>query len=160
MDPPINKSSTFPRLSSLTISQQNGTITVPVNSESRNGRMISWTCVSLLWLIICVLGITNIITIYLISRKCLPQSYPIQNISVKKGTRFQIAYLNDKIIEYCSVRPPFFKSDFHNTKNLMPVLFYSNSIKNLIRIPVAKICNKMPFSFWLLSLYRPFGWIP
>ena len=115
------KSSTFPRLSSVAISGQNGTVTVPVKHDVKHKGVFSWICVSLVCFIVGSLGITNTMTFYLVSLKCRSPSYPIQNISVQMGTKFTLAYLNDKSIEYCSVRPPFFKYEFHDSKysNLM-----------------------------------------
>ena len=117
----MNKSSTFPGLSSVAISEQNGTVTVPIKQENKHRTVVSWTCISLACFIMALLCVTNTVTFYLVSLKFRSPSHPIQNISAKKGTKFTLAYLNDKIIEYCSVRPPFYKYNFHDSKHSNPM---------------------------------------
>ena len=117
----MNKSSTFPGLSSVAISEQNGTVTVPIKSEIKHRTIFSFTCISLACFITALLCVTNSVTFYLVSLKYQSPNHPTQNISAKRGTKFTLAYLNDKIIEYCSVRPPFYKYEFHDSKHSSPM---------------------------------------
>ena len=118
METTINKSSTFPQLQSQDSSKQNGTAAVPIVRRVTNGILFSWHCLFIFCISIGALSITNTATFYLVSSKCELPNHPTQNISVIKGSKFTIAYLNDMIIEYCSVRPPFYKHEFHASKHL------------------------------------------
>ena len=118
METATNKSSTFPHLPNQATSKQNGTVSVPVVSGVRNGILYSWKFFSVSCFFLGVLSITNTATFHLVSSKCKLPSYPAQNISVKKGSKFTMTYLNDKIIEYCSVRPPFYKHELHDSDHL------------------------------------------
>ena len=110
----ITQSSTFPpALPSVAVQHQNGIVSVSVPPRAAKRRLLSLKCLTISFLFIILLAVTNLFTFFLTISDCKIVNIPLQNISVKEGEEFRIVYVNDGQIKQCSIRHPSLEATSH-----------------------------------------------